>query len=206
MDGISDYNYNTGDEDPSSQVIDIPIEINMEEIQINLQNDFLDPDNEFDTGYEDAQGNPIYARRVMIYANLCSKYGTGTSDGVMPDNFAAMAHTGKINIELWFIADWGSGTCPTGMCYMGDYFKKGNNVYPKGCYLIGDTNIDSGHNVLDVVGLVQAIMNTTPLCGDDHYNWDEEYYENCAHCSFDIIGDGGLNVLDVVAAVDLAIN
>tara|TARA_B100000315_G_scaffold253843_1_gene293563 strand:+ start:139 stop:1116 length:978 start_codon:yes stop_codon:yes gene_type:complete len=59
------------------------------------------------------------------------------------------------------------------------------------CPEMGDINSDGGHNVLDIVALVNCVLA-----------------DNCSGCEGDMNGDGGYNILDIVALANcvLAVN
>ena len=71
-----------------------------------------------------------------------------------------------------------------------NYMEGDENIYlgHDVCHMIGDINLDGNVNILDVVNMIDAILNSTEL-----------------ECS-DLNDDNGLNILDVVALVNIIIS
>ncbi len=140
---------------------------------------------------------------------MCGAYIYCQLSGPIPHEINQLTEIEELRLEINYL----SGFVPESICELGtdytDYLAfdiSGNNLcppYPEcidsdnqfwyqntdSCYELGDLNEDGATNVADIVGLVNAILNS------------QDYM-----IEYDVNQDGTINVADIVSLVNLILN
>ena len=85
-----------------------------------------------------------------------------------------------------------SGSSSNWNMYRGDNHRTGFYDYSMQCSP-GDINFDSTINILDIVTLVNVVVNSSNLSGDES-------------CAADLNSDGIINILDIVTLVNVIVS